>query len=731
MLPAQRQPGTATNANDACRGAAPQSCGTGYQPVHPSSVPLMHDAADPPTPIAAASCPPQRSSMAEPFAVARDNGVERAGSIPAAAFDGTAARVPAPLPVSLSDAAGVGPGNSPAPAALSSSLELSDLSAAQLDALLDRQRLVEDWLVYWSQRKGSVGVEHAAVAFAAAVGRDLSGRTLRRWAAAYSRGGLDALRDRRGRPARDRAQRDAATTPAAWDLFRAYYLAPQRRSIRLCYELVAGEAPRSGWAWPAYDTIVRRVREELPDFQADYYRLGPEQWERKHAPRIQRDYSIYRPNQLWVGDHHQFDLVALSGGRPLRPWLTAWMDMRSRKFVGWWIGESPASDSIFAAFRAGAQAHGVPLEILADNGKDYRSVDFAGGKRVRVQFDESRTADLMNRLGVQVHWARAYSPQSKPIESAFKTVCENFSKLFASWCGNKPETRPESFYADLRSGNIDVPAIEQVRELWAQWVADVYHRRPHSGDGMDGRTPDEVFALDPIAKRTAPADVLDRLLCRHVPATVTKKGVRYRGVYYGQSNPAVWTMQGRQVLLAIDELDAARVVVCDLEGRPLTVAENHALRGATADDVREGARRQKSARKLAAAALPALAAARQTTTEHALAALAARHGAETTTVAATGTDDARPVALLPCGAGFQPASCGAGFQPAGDEPAALLALRFDEPDDGPADSAVLTTALNFDEPDGAAADDEPLQLLFDDEPADAVAHGLPRLEADA
>lgn len=423
--------------------------------------------------------------------------------------------------------------------------------------------------------------------------------------------------------------------------------------MALCYEVVAVEAERNGWQWSlSLRSVQRRVDKELPAFIADRHRLGERRWAQKHAPRIERDLSEVRPNQCWVGDHCQLDFLArVEGGEIKRPWVTAWMDQRSRMIVGWVVTSSPDSDTILAAFRDAVIEHGAPEQIIIDNGKDYRAKGFSGGRRGKPRLDTERVLSVCGRLGIQVSFCEPFNPGSKAIERFFDTLHERFDKTFPTYCGNKPENRPEQLFAKLRARKIAEPTTGAIRERLPVWL-DAYHRRPHTGDSMDGKSPLYVFThCDPIARRTAPRDVLDKLLQKTVEVKVTKRGVRYRDIYYGQDNPEVWRRQGKrppvEVLLRIDPERADAVEVCELDGRHITWAVNARLGGMDQDDVKEGKRRQKQAKKRAREALPAVRDARKTTEQHVIA--AQREYAEQLAKAAgaEGMAPPRGVQLLP------------------------------------------------------------------------------------
>ena len=426
-----------------------------------------------------------------------------------------------------------------------------------------------------------------------------SARSVREWRAKVE-AGIDP--DARGRPRLDDDGAEDQCSPEAWAHFRVLYLDPRRRSIRLCWELVAAEAGKSGWTWPQIHTMRRRVKRELPPSIADYYRLGPRRWESRYQTFIQRDRAAqYRPNESWVCDHTRLDFWILRSGKLLRPWLTVWQDMSSGLIIAWAITLQPHSDVILATFRAGVLKYGAPLRVLFDNGRDFRANTISGGRK---RFNKARVDDVMQRLGIAVTWAEPCHGQSKPVERLFATVTERYCKLTTTYCGNSPATRPETLNAGLKSGKILAPELPEILASFAAFV-EVYNNRPSEAEGREGRTPAEVFAVNPIAKRTAPPEVLDELLLPVTRCTVGRLGVEVRGLHYGQDELRLHPWKGCTVGVRFDPLDAGRVVVLDPEGRRIAECFNRRLRGVTHDDIRQAKRRKKAALRLVQSAYPA------------------------------------------------------------------------------------------------------------------------------
>jgi len=194
-----------------------------------------------------------------------------------------------------------------------------------------------------------------------------------------------------------------------------------------------------------------------------------------------------------------------------------------------------------------------------------------------------------------------------------------------------------------------VPTLGEVRIRFAEWV-QAYHDRPHSGDSMEGRSPRWVFEhRDALAKRTAPRDALDKLLERTVQVKVTKCGVRYWKVYYGQGNVKLHRLHGQSVLLRVNPERGNLVEVCDLKGRHITWAAEQRLDGTKQEHVKAGYKRQRAAAREARSARSAVQDANKSVVAHAIA--AQQQHAEQLRKAAGAESDAPPpprdMALLP------------------------------------------------------------------------------------
>jgi len=87
---------------------------------------------------------------------------------------------------------------------------------------------------------------------------------------------------------------------------------------------------------------------------------------------LQRNFQTDRPNQVWVSD---ITYVETHEG-----WLylSAFIDLYSRKVVGWSMSERMAADLVVSAFEMATQRRGIhsPLVVHSDRGSQYASQAF-------------------------------------------------------------------------------------------------------------------------------------------------------------------------------------------------------------------------------------------------------------------------------------------------------------------------------------------------------------------
>ncbi|MGD0462859.1 MAG: DNA-binding domain-containing protein [Tepidisphaeraceae bacterium] len=305
-------------------------------------------------------------------------------------------------------------------------------------------------------------------------------RTLRRWdqkfpvesdLAKLSESDLAKLIDRRG------GDRRSQGDPAAWQAFRSLYCDPRQPTIAHVYKLVRGLAKENDWAWPKRCPRQREVDSHIPPdvqlFNRDHAR-----WAKTQSPYIRQHSEAWGAGERYVTDHKNLDLFCRYKGRVIRPWLTTFMDWRTRKITGFALSENPCTDTIISALRMAIKDpsnKGGPREILCDNGRDYRSEAMTGqtnAQRLAAKsrgIDDKQIAGKYGLLGIVLHLANKRSPNSKSRQERFFGRFGEFSRHFATYTGYSSETKPEGLNKILADGRA-IPSFDEVARRLGDFI---------------------------------------------------------------------------------------------------------------------------------------------------------------------------------------------------------------------------------------------------------------------
>jgi len=268
----------------------------------------------------------------------------------------------------------------------------------------------------------------------------VSRQTVHSWLRRYEAGGIGALADRSHRPRSSPHQMAAAVEARVLELRRLHPLWGQRRLVH--------QLGRDGFDPVPSEAGVYRclVRHGLIDPKARKKRLvAYKRWERG------------RPMELW-----QMDVVGgivLADGTELKC-LTG-LDDHSRFCVAAGLMTRAIAKNVCAVFAQSLERHGVPEEILTDNGLVFSGR--YGGRRVEVLFDR-----ICRDNGIRHLLTAVRSPTTT----------------------GKIERFHRSLRVEFLRGQVfaDLPAAQTALDAW---VADYNNNRPHQGIGMC--TPAERF----------------------------------------------------------------------------------------------------------------------------------------------------------------------------------------------------------------------------------------------
>lgn len=273
-------------------------------------------------------------------------------------------------------------------------------------------------------------------------------------------------------------------------------------------------------------------------------------------------------NELWQGDHHVFDLfvrVKVTQQKndktyekeiAVRPVLTAWMDTSTSCIVGWVISVLPNADTIAEAFcRAVAlsiseEFHGLPKWILVDCGKDYRSAllqnlpeDHASSDAPLYLNRRFAGLGLLPALGVQIHSALPYHPQSKSIERLFGTLEREWICKLKGWCHHTPAERPANFSKYLKTllDSKELLTLEEFVQIFQSKILPEYHHFRENDDATEGWSPEHA-SMSPIERYhvlekpylvTPDWRTLSALKMHHASGCrIRHHGIRFQNIWY-------------------------------------------------------------------------------------------------------------------------------------------------------------------------------------------------------
>lgn len=339
----------------------------------------------------------------------------------------------------------------------------------------------------------------------------------------------------------------------AWDLFKADYLRVEAPSATSCYDRLGRVAKVRGWELPHLRTFMRRIDNELPRAVLVLARQGTEALERIY-PAQERDRTVFHALEGVNADGHKFDVfVRWPDGRIARPILVGIQDLYSGKILGYRLAETESADLVRMAFRDVIARYGIPRKAWLDNGRAFASKMITGGvaNRFRFKVKQEDPVGILTSMGMDIHWTTPYHGQAKPIERAWRDLCDRVSKhpAFAgAYTGNKPDAKPENY------GSKAVPLDTFVKELVQEITA--HNARP----GRRTRVCDGQYSFDQAfnhsyaqstIQRASEAQLREMLMAAEVVTASAQDGaVRLAGNRYWSQALAAYA--GQKVMLRFD-----------------------------------------------------------------------------------------------------------------------------------------------------------------------------------
>ena len=461
-----------------------------------------------------------------------------------------------------------------------------------LDSYTDAERkeigfwrdVVDQWMLYRSQPGKPLSeldakfVRHMRVENP---GQELSVATLYRKKKALEEGDLNSVIDRRGKARKGKTDMPEYIKKT----FLYYYLVDggegHAYSITKCMEYTEKWAEKNAanaLPLPSYSSFYRLAM-DVPEAVRILMREGDRAYYNKASVYTRRDYESIASNDWWVGDTYTCDTLTLGpDGKTHRPYLTAWVDVRSGIFVGWYIS------------------------AYVDNGREYLTFDFGGrghrAKKVLANGEapfEPKT--ILDYMGVEMKNAIVQNSRAKLVERSFRNVKEHIMRLFPTYTGGSPEEKPEALKKALQRGAIptDAEFVQKVDLL----ISGYLNYEPYYGSvpADKGKRRIDVYNEHLEHVRHVEPDVLNLMMLR----TSKPKKVDREGVYLNIRGKKVWyncpelhsLWQEKKVYLRYDPDDLSSVRVYREDGSFILTAPRCDLEAAYGATQEEIARQQQ------------------------------------------------------------------------------------------------------------------------------------------
>lgn len=368
---------------------------------------------------------------------------------------------------------------------------------------------------------GKVKLEHPDI--------DISPDILYRKYKAYRNNDFQGLVENRGGWNKGKCSID----DTVWSIFTSYYLTTHRLTVENCYAKAVAVCreyyPELVSGIPSSRTF-RRHADKIPDAIVEFGRFGNKAFMDKYLEYAERDVRNLKVNDVWIADNHTLDFFTISDdGEVHRPSITTFMDAKSGVIVAAELCDHPNSDTTRLALRSAVlQGFGLPIGVYFDNGSEFLAGDLAGrGHRKKSNWQKVEIpVQILSLLGIEMINALPRNARAKPIERFFYTFKEHYSKSVESYCGGKPDERPEECKQLVKERRLITD--EELREILPIFIRghnselyggkekryknmkhiDIWNEAVRSGD-IDFRTTDETN-LTLLMRRTTKVQKIKR-----------------------------------------------------------------------------------------------------------------------------------------------------------------------------------------------------------------------------
>lgn len=289
------------------------------------------------------------------------------------------------------------------------------------------------------------------------------------------------------------------------------------RDIELFYALggkvakVWREAHRGVPGGVSRQTLQRAFKRQL-SFQERGYAVSGSDGQRRYTLSLR--WEPEHRNALWEADHKEIPVQVIPprGTKLIRPWVTVFLDGKTRAVMGYAVNEIQTAADVHAALRQAIEVvpgrgpfGGKPDAICWDNGKEFLAASIT---------------DVAARLGIMPLPADPYQPQQKgKIERFNRTLEESF---LAHLPGYQDGARRSdgSLY-----GTAERLSLESFVALLEEFIREYNCERKHRS--LDGRTPEQAWLEDQTEVHVIAPERLRWLTLARATCKVQKDGIHH------------------------------------------------------------------------------------------------------------------------------------------------------------------------------------------------------------
>ena len=392
----------------------------------------------------------------------------------------------------------------------------------------------------------------------------------------YENNDLEGLIDKRGGHNKGKSN----IPDVIWNGFLNYYLDDRKMPFSEVYRNTIFWAneyyPDMVDSIPSEMSFRRKYKNDMLHAVEVYKRDGLKALMDKCIPYVDRLYDDMKANDIWIVDNHTLDIQTKADDADTihRLSITAFMDAKSGIITGLNITDNPSMNSTIFALRNGILKFGKPRAILADNGSEFLTYDFAG-RGVRKQnvnnvIDEYKT--ILGRLKIDFHTAKVKNAKAKNIERFFLDFKNHISKSFSTYTGGNITERPESLKMQIKKGNI--PTDSRIRDVIEDMVM-IENMNSYGGKDKakyKNLSKIDVFniSIQETVQTIIPKDDLDLYLMRAKKLQkVGRNGVylNIAGEKLWYNHDEYWKYLGKMVMVRYDPTDLSTVRIYDDEDR--------------------------------------------------------------------------------------------------------------------------------------------------------------------